>query len=83
VVLLARLAVDRSVHKTGLGGILLRDAMTRSLGLSEKLGIYAVVVDALDGQAKTFYERFGFMALRDDDEKLFIPLDTIRAAAQS
>jgi GNAT superfamily N-acetyltransferase len=82
VVLLARLAVDRSVHGRGLGGRLLRDALTRALGLSEKLGIHAVVVDALDAQAKTFYERFGFLPLNDDKMRLFLPLSTIQSAGR-
>ena len=82
VVLLARLAVDRSVHGTGLGGFLLRDALTRSLDLSAKLGIHAVVVDALDAEAKTFYERFAFLPLIDDEMRLFLPLSTIRSAAK-
>jgi len=82
VVLLGRLAVDHSVHGRGLGGFLLRDAMTRSLDLAEQLGIHAVVVDALDAGAKTFYERFGFMPLTDDEMRLFLPLSTIRSAAK-
>jgi GNAT superfamily N-acetyltransferase len=82
VVLLARLAVDRSVHGRGLGGILLRDALTRSVDLSEKIGIHAVVVDALDAEAKAFYQRFGFLPLTDDEMRLFLPLCTIRAAAK-
>jgi GNAT superfamily N-acetyltransferase len=82
VVLLARLAVDRSVHGRGLGGYLLRDALTRSLDLSEKLGIHAVVVDALDDEAKALYERFGSLPLRDDAMRLFLPLSTIRSAAK-
>ena len=69
-------------HGRGLGGFLLRDAMTRSLDLSEKLGIHAVVVDALDAEAKAFYERFGFMPLTDDEMRLFLPLSTIRSAAK-
>ncbi len=80
VVLLARLAVDQSVHGTGLGGFLLRDALTRSLGLSESLGIHAAIVDALDAAAESFYERFGFTALTDDEIRLFLPLSTIRSA---
>ncbi len=55
VVLLARLAVDRSVHGRGLGGVLLRDALARALDLAEKLGIHAIVVDALDAEAKAYY----------------------------
>jgi GNAT superfamily N-acetyltransferase len=82
VILLARLAVDRGVHGRGLGGFLLRDALTRSLDLSDKLGIHAVVVDALDAEAKAFYERFGFVPLTDDEMRLFLPLSTIRAAVK-
>jgi GNAT superfamily N-acetyltransferase len=82
VVLLARLAVDQSVHGRGSGSFLLRDAMIRSLDLSEKLGIHAVVVDALDAQAKTFYERFGFMPLTDDEMRLFLSMNTIRSAVK-
>jgi predicted GNAT family N-acyltransferase len=82
VVLLARLAVDQSVRGSGLGGFLLRDGMKRSLDISEKIGIHAVVVDALDAGAKTFYERFGFMPLTDDEMRLFLPLSTIRSAAK-
>jgi GNAT superfamily N-acetyltransferase len=83
VVLLARLAVDQSVHGRGLGSFLLRDALTRSLDLAEKLGIHAVVVDALDAGAKTFYERFGFLPLTDDAMRLFLPLSTIQSAAKT
>jgi predicted N-acetyltransferase YhbS len=64
ILLLARLAVDRSVHGRGLGSFLLQDALARTLDLSERLGIHAIVVDALDAEAKAFYERFGFLPLR-------------------
>ncbi len=80
VVLLARLAVDQGVQGKGLGGFLLRDALTRSLDLSEKLGIHAVVVDAFDAEAKAFYQRFGFLPLTDDEMRLFLPVGTIRSA---
>ena len=82
VVLLARLAVDRVAQGKGLGGFLLRDALTRSLDLAEKMGIHAVVVDALDAEAKSFYERFGFLPLTDDVMRLFLPLSTLRSAAR-
>ncbi|MGP0070213.1 MAG: GNAT family N-acetyltransferase [Isosphaeraceae bacterium] len=82
VVLIARLAVDRNVHGRGLGGLLLRDALTQTLDLSEKLGVHAVVVDALDAEARAFYERFGFLPLTDDPMRLFLPLSAIRAATK-
>jgi hypothetical protein len=72
----------KSVTEEDWGGFLLREAMTRSLDLSEKLGIHAVVVDALDAEAKAFYARYGFMPLMDDEMRLFLPLSTIRSAAK-
>jgi len=36
--------------------------------------------DALDTEAKAFYERFGFVPLTDDTMRLFIPLSTISSA---
>jgi GNAT superfamily N-acetyltransferase len=81
VVLLARLAVDRSRQGMGLGGFLLRDALARSLDLSDQLGIHAVVVDALDAEAKAFYERLGFLPLTGDEMRLFLATTTILRAA--
>lgn len=82
VVLLARLAVDQKHHGKGLGGFLLRDALTRSLDLGQQLGIHAVVVDAIDTEARSFYERFGFLPLTDVAMRIFLPLSTIREAVK-
>jgi predicted N-acetyltransferase YhbS len=79
VVLLARLAVDQSVQGKGLGIFLLRDALHRSLDLSEKLRIYAVIVHSLDGAAQSFYERFGFLPLTNNQMHLFLPIPSIQA----
>lgn len=80
VALLARLAVDQAVQGTGLGKLLLLDALRRCLDLSSQLGIHAVEVDALDEQAKIFYEKFGFVALQDSELHLYLPLATIEQA---
>jgi hypothetical protein len=80
VVLLARLAVDKSIHGRRLGGLLLRDALARSLELSEELGIHAIVADALDAEAQASYKHFGFLPLTADEMRLFLPISTVRAA---
>jgi GNAT superfamily N-acetyltransferase len=77
VILLARLALDQSVQGQGLGGFLMADALRRCLSLAEQLGVYAVEVDAIDGQAKAFYERYGFVALEDNPLHLFLPISTV------
>jgi GNAT superfamily N-acetyltransferase len=47
VVLLARLAVDRSVAGRGLGAWLLRDAMLRAFAASEAIRVRATLVHAM------------------------------------
>jgi ribosomal protein S18 acetylase RimI-like enzyme len=76
-VLLARLAVDASTQGQGLGEELLLDALHRSLALSAQLGIHAVVVDAIDEQAKAWYLKYGFLPLLDDPMHLYLPIGSI------
>jgi len=77
VVLLARLGVDQTVQGLGLGRLLLMDALRRCLDLSRELGIYAVEVQAIDAEAKRFYERIGFVPLQDEERHLYLPIKTI------
>ena len=76
VVLLARLAVDATVQGQGLGAALLRDAIQRVLQVSEQVGIHAIIVDAIDDDAVRFYSKYGFIALPEQQLKLFLPLAT-------
>ena len=77
--LIARLAVDRSWQGRGLGRDLLRDAMQRALAASEQIGIRAVVVDAMDEEAASFYVRRGFEPSTDDGLTLMVPLAAVRS----
>jgi GNAT superfamily N-acetyltransferase len=77
VILLARLAVDQSTQGQGLGGHLLGDALKRSVTISKTLGAHAVRVDALDEEARAFYEHYGFISLLDNRLHLFLPIATI------
>jgi GNAT superfamily N-acetyltransferase len=76
-ILLGRLAVDQSVQGRRLGELLLIDALRLSLALSEKIGVYAVEVQAIDDRAKRFYERYQFLPLADDDLHLYLPIAVI------
>jgi GNAT superfamily N-acetyltransferase len=78
VILLGRLAIDRSVQGQGLGSLLLIDALRRSELLAEQVGIRAVEVDAIDDAARAFYLKFGFQPLLDDPRHLFLPMSTVR-----
>jgi len=81
VVLLARLAIDRSRQRGGVGAALLADAMQRSIRAADEVGIRAVIVDALDESAAAFYRRFGFESLGSDGMLLMATVAQLRAAA--
>jgi GNAT superfamily N-acetyltransferase len=78
VVLLARLAVDRTTRGEGLGAMLLLHALKRAQDVSEQLGMHAVAVDALNDSARAFYLKYGFTELLDDPLHLFLPIKKIR-----
>jgi ribosomal protein S18 acetylase RimI-like enzyme len=71
-VLLGRLAVARHYQRQGLGGILLADALKR-ISRAE-FGIFAMVVDAKDGAAQSFYEHHGFTLLPGGEHRLYLPI---------
>lgn len=60
VVVLGRLAVDRSLHGKGLGRALVRDAGIRVIQAADTIGIRGIIVRALSLEAKAFYEQVGF-----------------------
>lgn len=78
VILLGRLAVDRSVQGQGLGSLLLVDALRRAQHLSEHVGVRAIEVDAIDHAARQYYLRFGFVPSLDDPNHLLLPMIVIR-----
>lgn len=75
--LLGRLAVDHLFHGQGIGRRLLYDAFRRVSDIAEQAGVFALIVDAKDDEARTFYNRFGFEQT-DDPMRLRISLSRIR-----
>ena len=72
VILLARLAVDTTEQGQGLGAALLKNALQRCLQASESIGARAVLVHAIDAEAKAFYQHFGFEECTVDDLHLML-----------
>lgn len=79
VVVLARLAVDRSYQGLGLGRALMQDAGKRVLQAADAIGIRGLLVHALDETAKEFYECLGFDSSPLDPMTLMISLADLRA----
>ncbi|HEX8753885.1 MAG TPA: GNAT family N-acetyltransferase [Solirubrobacterales bacterium] len=78
--LLARLAIDRTVQGKGVGAFLLRDAMSRSVSVAEQAGIRLLLVHAVNDEARAFYGHFGFEASPSDPMNLQLLIEDIRLA---
>lgn len=76
-VLLGRLARDLAWRGKNIGGLLLIDALRRSLRQSDEVGAVVVVTDPKDVRARMFYQRYGFQPL--DEQRMFIPMKEIIA----
>ena len=75
---LARLAVDKTQQRQGIGEILIIDAMQKALIIAENAGVVGLFVDAKDEFAKNYYARYGFVSLKDSVLEMFLPLTTIQ-----
>ena len=75
--LIGRLAVSSESQRTGIGKLLLADAIKRTLAVSDDIAVYAMIVDALNTEAEAFYRSFGFTKLSSDTNRLFLPLKSI------
>lgn len=77
VALIGRLAVDITARRRRLGETLLIHALRSAQRASRIVGIYALVVNALDESARNFYMKYGFEELIDDRLHLYLPMKTI------
>ena len=74
VIVLGRLAIDERWQHAGLGRSLLRDAVLRTLSVSQQAGVKALLVHTLSEDAKQFYLRNGFLESPLDPMTLIISL---------
>jgi len=83
LMLIGRLAVDITQHGKGLGGYLLKDALLRSLTISDMAGVRGVVAHAIDDEAVGFYRRYGFLLSPLGERVMLLPIETVNAAIAS
>jgi len=80
MVLLARLAVDRSEQAKGLGALLLAEALRKAVAAGEAAAARLVVVDAIDDEVAKFYVHHGFIPAPGHPLRLYRRMKDIRAS---
>ncbi|WP_431956118.1 GNAT family N-acetyltransferase [Nocardia lijiangensis] len=78
--LLAKFALDKSLHKQGLGEQLLIDAVAKIMGAAQASGGRLIVVDAIDEAACQFYKRYDFITVKNTPNRLVMKMTTALAA---
>ena len=74
---IGQLAVDVHHQGKGIGQDLLAFALRLAVEFSQRVGLYAVVVNAKHDKAKAFYVRLGFIASVDNPLCLYLPIATL------
>jgi GNAT superfamily N-acetyltransferase len=78
VIIIVRLAVDKTEQGRSIGKALVADALLRIIDASEIIGGRAVLVNAKDAQAKKFYEQLGFEPSPIDPLHLYLLIKDIK-----
>ncbi len=79
LLLIGRLAVDKSFQSVGLGSSLLADALRRCHAASSIAGARGIVAHAIDDEAVRFYEKHGFVRSPLGERVMLIAIETIGA----
>lgn len=82
VLVLGRMAVDLKHQGRKLGHFLLKDALQRSLGVSQNVGVRAVLVHAIDQEVVPFYSQYGFKPFPEGDLTLFLSISDLITSLQ-
>lgn len=80
---LIMLGVDKEYKKQGLGRLLMKSVIQKTILAADQIGIYGLFLDA-DMDAYTFYLALGFVPLKQKIDSaptpMFLHIDTIRAS---
>jgi len=78
VIVLGRLAVDKSYQGQRLSSALLKDAMLRTVTIANNVGVRGLLVHAISEDAKRFYLKYGFQESPMDPMTLLISIKNIK-----
>ena len=82
-VLIGRLAIDLSARDSGLGRLLVRDAVLSTLAAADLVGVQVLLVHAIDREMAAFYEKLGFRSSPTDPLHLYLHLGDARESIDS
>jgi GNAT superfamily N-acetyltransferase len=83
VVLIGRIAVDLEFKGQGVGSGLLKDARQRIVRAAKEIGVKAILVHALDEQARDFYLRHGFYESPTSDLTLMVTIEEVQKVIEA
>lgn len=82
LMILTRLAVNKSEQGSGIGKGLLKDALLRTVQAADIAGIRALIVHAKNERVKTWYQGFDFEPSPTDPLHLYLLMKDIKKALQ-
>jgi len=74
IMILGRLAVDLEFQDQKIGKGLLKDAVLRTILVSEQAGLKGLLVHAINDNARYFYKAHGFIEMPNNPLKLILPI---------
>ena len=80
--LLGRLAVDNSQKGKRFGELLLIDSLKKFLNASIQVASLAIIAEALDESALSFYLKYGFQPFQQEPMKLYLPMKSVEMLCQ-
>lgn len=83
VAVLGRLAVDSDWNNQGIGSGLLKEALLKTIEVSEVVGVRAILVHAISDDAKEFYLKHGFEQSPTDEMTLLMSIKDIKKTLSS
>ncbi len=74
--LIGRLARDQSAVGKRIGEFLLIDALFKCYNSAKTVASFAVIVDPIDDDARSFYAKYGFLTL-PDSQRMFLSMKKV------
>ena len=76
VILLGRLATDKTAQGQGLGRQMVLRAMSETVYAAKRVGVFALTLHAINDAARNWYLNLGyeFQSFSDDPNHLYMPM---------